>query len=112
MQTVNNATQAGTLTTYESTAGGMKISDGSQSYEAKFDGKDYPLSWYPHSTVSLQLIDDSTMEETDKQDGQIVSVTRTTVSRDGKTLTVEVANKQRGQTMSFTAVKLPQAPTR
>ena len=40
MDTVKNATRAGTLTTYRSTAGGMKMSDGSRSYEAKFDGKD------------------------------------------------------------------------
>ena len=70
MQTVKNATSAGTLTTYQSIAGGMKISDGSQSYEVKFDGKDYPVSGDAHSTVSLKLIDEYTLEETDKQDGK------------------------------------------
>jgi hypothetical protein len=50
METVKNATRAGTSTTYQATAGGMKFSDGSQSYEAKFDDTDSP--------VSLKLIDD------------------------------------------------------
>lgn len=44
MQTVKNAASAGTLTTYKSTAAGMQFSDGSQTYEAKFDSKDYPVN--------------------------------------------------------------------
>jgi hypothetical protein len=108
MRTVKNATSAGTLTTYQSTADGMRISDGSQSYEARFDGKDYPVSWDPgHSTVSLKLIDDYTMEETDKQDGKVVTVSRATLSKDGKSMRVEVSAKQRGQTMTYTAEKRP-----
>jgi hypothetical protein len=108
MQTVKNATRAGTLTTYQSTPGGMKISDGSQSYEAKFDSKDYPVSWDPdHSTVSLKLINEYTMEETDKQDGKVMTVSRATVSRDGKSMSVESLDKRRGGTMTYTAEKQP-----
>ena len=107
MDTVNNATQAGTLTTYESTPGGIKISDGSQSYEAPLDGQDHPRIGDVHSTVSLKLIDDYTLEETDKQDGRVVGVTRSVISKDGKSMTVEVSSKQRGQTMTFSAEKLP-----
>jgi hypothetical protein len=107
MDKVRNATRAGTLTTYRSTAGGMKISDGSQSYEAKFDGKDYARNRDVHSTISLNLIDDSTMEETDKQDGKIVGVTRMAVSQDGNSMKVESADKQRGTTVIYTAAKPP-----
>ena len=56
MGTVRNDTRAGTLTTYQSTPGGMKISDGSESYEAPLDGKDHPRNGDAHSTVSLTLI--------------------------------------------------------
>ena len=42
MDTVRNDTRAGTLTIYQSIPGGMKISDGSESYEAPLDGKDHP----------------------------------------------------------------------
>jgi len=106
MKTVQNSTRAGTLTTYQSTGDGMKISDGSQSYEAKFDGKDYPVG-DAHSTVSLKLIDESTMEETDKRDGRVVMVARMTVSHDGKSMKVESSDKERGGTMTYTAKKLP-----
>jgi len=106
MDTVRNDTRAGTLTTYQSTPGEMKISDGSESYEAPLDGKDYPRKGDSHSTVSLKLIDDYTMEETDKQDGKIVSVGRTTLAKDGKSIRVEVSSKARGQTMTYTAKKV------
>lgn len=107
MQTVENATAAGTITTYQSTADGMKISDGSQSYEAKFDGKDYAIDRDGHATVSLRPIDEYTMEETDKQDGTVMTVARFTVSKDGKSMRVESADKQRGGTMTYTAEKKP-----
>jgi hypothetical protein len=107
MDTVKNATRAGTLTTYQTSPSGMKISDGSQSYEAKLDGQDHPRNGDVHSTVSLKLIDDYTLEETDKQDGKIVGVTRSILSKDGRSMTVEVSGKQRDQTMTYTAERLP-----
>jgi len=107
MDTVKNATKAGTLTTYQSTTDGMKISDGSQSYEAPLDGQDHPRNGDVHSTVSLKLFDDYTLEETDKQDGKIVGIARSVISKDGKSMKVEVSSKQRGQMMTFTAEKLP-----
>ncbi len=107
MQTVKNSTTAGTLTTYRSIAGGMRISDGSESYEVKFDGKDYPAARDTHSTVSLKLIDEYTLEETDKQDGKMVTVARMTVSKDGKSMRVESSDKQRGSTMNYTAERRP-----
>jgi hypothetical protein len=108
MQTVKNATRAGTITTYRSTAGGLNISDGGPSYEVKFDGKDYPTSGDPnHATTALKLIDDFTMEETDKQDGKVVVVTLITVSKHGKSMKVESVDKLRGSTMTYTAEKQP-----
>ena len=107
MQTVKNSTTAGTLTTYQSIANGMKISDGSESYEVKFDGKDYPAGGGSHSTVSLQLIDEYTLEETDKQDGKVTTVARITVTKDGKSMRVESSDKQRGSTMTYSAERRP-----
>ena len=60
---------------------GLKISDGSQSFEAKFGGKDYPADADSHSTTSLKLIDEPTIEENDKEDGKVAVVTLMTVSR-------------------------------
>lgn len=108
MQTVRNAGSAGTLTTYRSIAGGLNISDGGQAYVVKFDGKDYPTSWDPaHATASLRIVDESTIEETDKQDGKVVVVTRMIVSVDGQSMKVESGDKLRGSTMTYTAEKLP-----
>jgi hypothetical protein len=107
MDTVKNANRAGTLTTYRGTAGGMTISDGSQSYEARFDGKDYSRNGDVHSTISHKLIDDSTIEETVKEDGKIVGFTRMAVSKDGKSMTVESEDRKRGTTMTYTAAKQP-----
>jgi hypothetical protein len=86
----------------------LNISDGGPSYEVKFDGKDYPTSGDPnHATTALKLIDDFTMEETDKQDGKVVVVTLITVSKDGKSMKVESVDKLRGSTMTYTAEKQP-----
>jgi hypothetical protein len=107
MQTVKNATPAGTLTTYQSTAGGLRVFDGSESYEAKLDGRDHPVNRDARSSVSLNLIDEYTLEETDKHDEKITTLSRKTISKDGRSMRVEVIDKQRGQTMTYTAQKLP-----
>jgi hypothetical protein len=107
MRIIKNATEAGTLTTYRSIPGGLKILNGRQSYDVKFDGKDYPISGDRHATVSLKLINDYTLEEVDKNDGKILTIIRMSVSQDGKTMKVESSDKQRGGTMTYTAEKIP-----
>lgn len=107
MDTVNNSTTAGTLTTFESSPGGLKISDGIQSYAAKFDGNDYPIGRSGHATIALKLMDEYTLEETDKRDGKLISVSRMTVAKDGKSMKVVATDKQRGGTMTYIAEKRP-----
>lgn len=107
MRTIRNDTEAGTLTTYRSIAGGLKIISGREAFEVKFDGKDYPAGKDLHSTVSLTLVDESTIEETDKHDGIILTVSRMRVSADGTTMKVESIDKQRGGTMTYTAERVP-----
>jgi hypothetical protein len=106
MDTVNNATRAGTLQIFQSAAGVMKISDGSASYEVRLDGADHPQSDV-HSTRSMKLVDEYTLEETDKTDGKASGRARWTISKDGKSMRVESSSTQRGQTMTFTAEKQP-----
>jgi hypothetical protein len=107
MRSIRNDTQAGTLTTYRSIPNGLRISDGSDSFEAKFDGKDYPVGRDWLTTVSLTLVNQNTLEETDKHQGEIMTVSRMTLSKDGKTMGVESMDKQRGTTMTYTAEKVP-----
>lgn len=107
MRTIQNSTAAGTLTTYHAIPGGLKILNGRQTYTVKFDGKDYPIGGASHATVAMKLIDDDTIEETDKHEGKILRVSRMEVSRDGLTMKVESTDKQRGGSMTYTAEKMP-----
>ena len=97
----------GLTVTYQGTADGLKMSDpNGNSYDAKFDGKDYPIQGDPgHTLVSLKRIGDDTIEETDKRDGKIVGINRMTVSKDGKSIQVEFTDKLHDTTTSFTMEK-------
>lgn len=76
-----------------------------QSYEAKLDGKDVPYKGDPGTTsASLKRIGDS-IEETDKRDGKVISITKLTVAPDGKSMTIAVDDKLNGTTATFVAVK-------
>jgi len=72
---------------------------------AKFDGNDYPIGKSGHANIALKVVDEYTLEETDKRDGKVMTVARMTVSKDGKSMTVESSDKQRGGTMIYTAEK-------
>ena len=109
MQTIRNTASIGPLTTYQSTKNGLRVSAGSESYEANFDGKDYPVQGdSAHGTTSLQRIDDDTIEEIYKQDGRVVRVALAILSEDGKSMRVASTDVRRsGHTMTYTAEKRP-----
>jgi hypothetical protein len=102
-----NATRAGTLQIFQSAAGAVKISDGSASYEVRLDGADHPQSDDVHFTRSMKLIDEYTLEETDKTDGKASGGARWTISKDRKSMRVESSSTKRGETMTYTAEKQP-----
>jgi outer membrane lipoprotein-sorting protein len=85
----------------------MKISDGSASYEVGLDGGDYPRPGNLHLTRSMKLIDEYTLEETDKTDGKVSGGARWIISKDGRSMRVEFSNTERRQTMTYTAEKQP-----
>jgi hypothetical protein len=112
MQTIRNTASTGPLTTYQSTKNGLRVCAGGESYEAKFDGKDYPVQGdWAHGTIFLQRINDDTIEETykrDKRDGKVVRVALETLSEDGKSMRVASTDIRRsGHTMTYTAEKRP-----
>src|SRR5229473_6445718 len=54
-------------------------------YDAKFDGKDYPVTGLPYAeTVSVKRIDTNTIQSTLKKAGQVVMTVTSTVSNYGK----------------------------
>ena len=78
------------------------------SYDAKFDGKDYPINGdLGHTMVSLKRIGDRTIEETDKRVGKVVGIYRMTVSTDGKSIQAEYNDKEHGTKTTFTMEKQP-----
>src|SRR5260370_29548041 len=86
-----------TTVTIEADDKGVKINaqgtnaDGSDlhvQYDAKFDGKDYPVTGVPNADmVSVKRIDADTVQSTLKKGGQVVMTVTSKVSKDGKTRT-------------------------
>jgi hypothetical protein len=92
---------------YRMTGDGFKMNQNGQSYEAKFDGKEYPITGDPgHTTVTLKKISADTVEETDHRQGKVTDVIRI-ASADGKTMKIEDKDVAHGQTVSFTLDKQP-----
>ena len=61
--------------------------------EVKADGQDQKVTGHPYyDSMSIKIVDDHSIEETDKIDGKIVATSKWTVSPDGNTLIVEFSN--------------------
>jgi hypothetical protein len=103
MEKVSNMSESGLKVSYEGTENGMKMSDlNGAGYDAKFDGKDYPVQGDPgHSMVSLKRIGDDTIEETYKRNGKVVGISRLTISKDGKSISVDFSDKERNTTTKY-----------
>lgn len=97
----------GLTSTIESSQNGLILTYGTgETFDAKFDGKDYPIKGdAAGSLVSLKKINERSIDQTVKRDGKIVEVDHMTVSQDGKTLLIKVEDRERGRTYSYTAVK-------
>ncbi len=104
---IENASDSLRDTTYWVTKNGLAMHDGQgDSYDAKFDGKDYPYNGDPGTTsVSLKKIDDNTIEESDKRNGKVITIWRMTVDPDGRTMKLAIQDKIHDSTLSFTATK-------
>lgn len=62
-------------------------------YTIKADGTDQPVSGHPYfDTVAIKIVDDHSIQETDKKAGKTVTTSSVTVSKDGKTATFEFAD--------------------
>jgi hypothetical protein len=79
-----------------------------EKYSAKLDGQDYPyMGNYGISHVALRRLNDNTIEETDKKDGKVLSVSRMSLSPDGKKLMVVSDDKIHGTTNKFELDRQP-----
>jgi hypothetical protein len=93
--------------TYQQTADGLKMSTPTgQSYDARFDGKEYLTAGDVGKTmVSLKKLGPNKIEETDTRQGKVTEVFIWEVLADGKTMHMTDQIKQSGQTMSLTLNK-------
>jgi hypothetical protein len=102
---VENVSEPGLTMTLKSTTDGMSMDLPfyRESYEAKFDGKEYPVKGEAGGTVSLKKVNDNTILETRNRDGKFLALNEITVR--GNTMSV-ISRDLRGNTMmSFIADK-------
>jgi len=108
VQAIPDLTDNGMTVVYKMTGDGLQMSMNGQSYDARFDGKKYPVANDPGKTlVALKRVSDTVIEETDTRDGKVTDITRLSVSADGKTLTVVDNDQLRGTTMEFKMLRQP-----
>ena len=71
--------------------------------DVKADGKDHAVSGHPYyDTVSIKVVDDRTIEETDKKNGKTVSTSTAKVSDDGNTMMFEFSDSSAGNGATVT----------
>jgi hypothetical protein len=91
---------------YRMTALGFRMRGNGRSYDARFDGKEYPIAGDPgKTTVSLKKIDEATIEEIDHRRGKVVDDIRLALAKDGNTITVIDKDIAHGQTITYTMEK-------
>jgi hypothetical protein len=91
---------------YQSTADGLKMQWNGQSYDAKFDGHEYPIKNDPgNTTVSLERINSIAFEETDRRAGKVVEIIRSTLSADGKSMAIVDIDPVNHTTSTYVMVK-------
>ena len=92
--------------TFKSTVDGLiSSSPFGGAWEAKFDGRDYPIKDAPGFAVSLTRVNDRSIITTVKRDGKVYMVYHQTISADGRTCTIKEENEEQGLTTTFTATK-------
>jgi hypothetical protein len=104
-----------TMVVYEAVGDKVKVTvdgveaEGEPSHNewiGKFDGEDYALTGDPTAnTRSYKVIDDRTLELTNKKNGKVSLKARITVSADGKSRTVTVTGVEAtGKKVEYTEV--------
>jgi hypothetical protein len=77
-----------------------------QSYDAKTDGSEAPYKGDPGiSTVTVKMMGKSAMMETDKRDGKVIGTLRSTLSKDGKSMSVAYYDALHKRTTTYMATK-------
>jgi len=92
---------------YVLTDGTYRCSSCIPPIEVKADGEDHKVTGNPYyDSVSIKVINDRSIAESDKKSGKTVATSTTTISADGKTMKVEFSdnNNTNAQPMTGTAI--------
>jgi len=96
------------IVSYQMSADGFKMNANGQSYDAKFDGKEYQVVGDPgHTTVTLKRLSATSVEETDHRQGKVTDVIHLAAAPDGKSIALEDKDVAHGQTTTLTLDKQP-----
>ena len=100
---MENVSEQGLIMTLKSTPDGlsMDLPFYRESYEAKFDGKEYPVKGEAGGTVSLKKVNDNTILETRNRDGKFLALNEITVH--GNTISISSRDLRGNTMMTFTA---------
>jgi hypothetical protein len=83
------ANDAARTVAYQMTNDHFSMHWNGQSYNAKFDGKEYPIHNDPGGTVvTVKKVNDNTVEETDHRQGKVTDEIRLAAASDGKSIEV------------------------
>jgi len=100
---LSDMNDAGLIVAYESSGDHFLMHANGQSYDAKFDGKEYPVVGDPgHRQVTLKRINANTIEEIDHLQGKVADEIRLATSADGKSLTITDKDVLHDQTSTVT----------
>jgi len=97
-----NRSRNGSITQYKCTADGFSAETPlGEKFNAKFDGKDYPVEDDPGGTmVSAKMLSPDKVELTSKRNGKVVSIKQMSVAPDGRSIHV-VFKDASGETISI-----------
>jgi hypothetical protein len=107
MTKMDQLSDNGLTLTYKTTGDSVTMTTpNGQSYTAKMDGTEAPYKGDPGTTsVSVKKTGPNSLLETDKRDGKVISVTKITVSADGKSMLFSTDDKLHGTHTEFKATK-------
>jgi hypothetical protein len=94
---------------YQCTADGFSAETPlGEKFNAKFDGKDYPVEDDPGGTmVSAKLLSPDTVEIISKRNGKVVAIKHMSVAPGGKSIHVVFENKENNSTTEFDMQRQP-----
>jgi hypothetical protein len=98
-----NRSKNGSIIKYACTADGFAAETPlGEKFDAKFDGKDYPIEDDPgHSVVSVKRVSPNEVEVTSKRNGKVVGVLHLTAAFDGNSIHVVYESKEGDSTKSY-----------